>query len=193
MNFIWVVGPPAVGKLTVAKKIAEKTGYKYLHNHGTIELLIPIFPWEHPKFQKLNNEFRNRIFEEVATSDLSGFIFTYVTVYDLDEERDYMEKISNIFKSQGHDIFYVELHAPLSIRLERNLHPDRLKAKPSKRDTHLSNQNVIRMDEKYPHLTSSLEYPFFFQKNYLKIDNSHLSPDEVAEHVIQEFKLIKNL
>ncbi|MHA1111404.1 MAG: shikimate kinase [Promethearchaeota archaeon] len=193
MNFLWIVGPPAVGKMAVGKKISEKTGYKMLINHGTIELLVPIFSWEHPKFKKLNNEFRRRIFEEVATSDLPGFIFTYVTAYDDEGERAHMEKVSNIFKEQAHNVYYVELHAPLSVRLERNTHPDRLDAKPSKRDTEWSKKSVIGMDNKYPHLVSSEEFPFFFPENYIKIENSLLSPDEAAERVIEEFQLIKKV
>ena len=93
MNLILVVGPPAVGKMAVGLEIAKKTGYKLLHNHGTIELLIPIFEFGTPKFDLLNNEFRQRIFEEVATSDLLGFIFTYVSAFNFDEEKINMEKI----------------------------------------------------------------------------------------------------
>ena len=193
MNFIWLVGAPAVGKMAVARKIAEKTGYKFLINHGTIELILPIFPWEHPKFKKLSKEFRIRIFEEVATSALPGFIFTYVSVFDDDKEKAHMKEVNKIFKDKGHDVYYVELHAPLSVRLERNMHPERLDAKPSKRDTKRSEDGLIRWDKEYPFMVSSDEYPFFFQENYIKIDNSHLSPDEVAERVIEDFQLIKKV
>ena len=55
MNFIWIIGAPAVGKMAVARELAKKTGYKFLINHGTIELLIPIFPWDHPKFKILKD------------------------------------------------------------------------------------------------------------------------------------------
>lgn len=193
MNLIWVVGPPAVGKMAVARKISEKTGYKYLLNHGTIELLIPIFPWGDPKFRKLDSEFRLRIFEEVATSQLKGFLFTYVPAYNLKEEREYMEKLTNVFKALNHNVFYVELHAPLSIRLERNKHPERLDAKPSKRNIKWSEENVISTDQKYPHLVSSEKFPFFFPENYIKIDNSNFTAEAAAEKVIREFNLVKNL
>ena len=186
MNLILIVGPPAVGKMAVGLEIAKKLGYKLLHNHGTIELLIPIFEYGTPKFSILNNEFRQRIFEEVATSDLLGFIFTFVSAFNLDEEKIYMEKIIEIFKDQGHNVYYVELYAPLSIRLERNKHPLRLDAKPSKRDIEWSAEQLPRMDEKYI-MNSTDDYPFFFQENYLKIDNSYLSSEEAAEKVISAF------
>jgi hypothetical protein len=193
MNFLWIVGPPAVGKMAVGLEIVKKTGYKLLHNHGTIEIIIPIFDYGTPKFHLLNNEFRKRIFEEVATSDLLGFIFTYVSAFNLEEEKEYMEKVTKIFENQGHIVYYVELYAPLEIRLERNKHPLRLDAKASKRDIKWSDESLIKMEKKYPHLNSSDEYPFFFPKNYVKIDNSNLSPEEAADRVIQKFNLVKNL
>ena len=186
MNLIWIVGPPAVGKMAVGLEIAKKTGYKLLHNHGTIELLLPIFEFGTPKFDILNNEFRQRIFEEVATFDLLGFIFTYVSAFNFDEEKINIEKITKIFRDQGHKVYYVELYAPLSIRLERNKHPLRLDAKPSKRDTEWSAEQLHKMDEKYI-MNSTEKYPFFFHENYLKIDNSHLSSEETAEKVISTF------
>lgn len=189
---IWVVGPPAVGKMAVGLEIAKITGYKLLYNHGTIELLIRVFEYGTPKFNLLNNEFRRRVFEEVATSDLLGFIFTYVTAFPLQEEREYMEMVTKIFQDKGHKVHYVELYAPLDIRLERNKHSLRLDAKPSKRDTKWSAEQLVKMDKNYI-MNSTEEHPFFFKENYLKIDNSKLSPEETAEQIIREFNLLKNL
>jgi len=193
MKFVWIVGPPAVGKMAVALEICKMTGFKMLHNHGSIELLVPIFDFGTQKFNKLSNEFRRRIFEEVVTTDLLGFLFTYVTDLDQENERQYMERISKIFSDKGHTVYYVELYAPLSIRLERNRTPLRLDAKPSKRDIKWSNESVIKMDRKYPHMNSSNEYPFFFKENYIKIDNSNLTAREAAEMIVSEFKLIKKV
>jgi len=187
-----IVGPPAVGKMAVGLEIAKKTGYKLLHNHGTIELIIPIFEYGSPKFSILNNEFRQRIFEEVATSDLLGFIFTFVVAFNLDEEKTYMEGIAKTFRDQGHIVYCVELYAPLAIRLERNKHPLRLDAKPSKRNVELSAERLRRMDAKYI-MTSNEDYPFFFQENYFKIDTSNLSAEETADKIITAFRLTTHL
>lgn len=181
------MGPPAVGKMAVGLEIAKKTGYKMLHNHGSIELLIPIFEYGSPKFGILNNEFRQRIFEEVATSDLLGFIFTFVSAFNLDEEKVYMEEITKIFKDQGHNVYYVELYAPLAIRLERNKHPLRLDVKHSKRDLEWSAKQLPKMEAKYI-MNSTDDYPFFFQENYLKIDTSNLSAEETADKIITAFR-----
>ena len=78
MNFVVIFGPPAVGKMTVGSELAQITGFKLFHNHTTIDLVLNFFPFGHPQFGKLVGEFRRRIFEEVAASDLAGLIFTYV-------------------------------------------------------------------------------------------------------------------
>jgi hypothetical protein len=47
---LFVVGPPAVGKMSVGQAIAERTGLRLFHNHISIELapsflLLPARKW----------------------------------------------------------------------------------------------------------------------------------------------------
>jgi len=86
MQFVVIFGPPASGKMTVGLELAKITGFKLLHNHMTIDFIIRFFDFGSPKFVKLNSEFRKRIIEEVASSDLPGLIFTYV--WGLEQEAD---------------------------------------------------------------------------------------------------------
>ena len=79
---VFIVGPPAVGKMTVGHELAGRTGLKLFHNHHSIDLALRFFPFGTPPFHRLVGEFRRRIFEEVAASDLSGLIFTYVWAFD---------------------------------------------------------------------------------------------------------------
>jgi len=39
MRLIFIYGPPATGKLTVAKELAKLTKYKIFHNHLTVDLI----------------------------------------------------------------------------------------------------------------------------------------------------------
>ncbi len=191
MKFIWIFGPLAVGKYAVGLELSKKTGYAFMHNHATIELIIQIFPYKHPK-AGLIGEFRRRIFEEVSTSDLTGFICTYVIDFSDQKEKTYIERINQLFLDQNHSIYYVELYAPRFIREQRNIHPKRLQAKPSKRDIEWSKKHFQSSELQYPHLSTSDKYPFFFPDNYIKIDNSNLTPDQVAEIIIHEYNLNQN-
>ena len=77
-TLVFIVGRPASGTMTVGHELAQRTGLKLFHNYQTIDLILPLFPFGTPAFHRLVGEFRRRLFEEVAASDLSGLIFTYV-------------------------------------------------------------------------------------------------------------------
>ena len=74
-TLVFVVGPGAVGKMTVGTELAARTAMKLFHNHHTIDLVLRFFPFGSPPFNRLVGEFRRRIIEEVAASDLPGLIF----------------------------------------------------------------------------------------------------------------------
>ncbi|MHA2253176.1 MAG: AAA family ATPase [Candidatus Kariarchaeaceae archaeon] len=187
MYFFLIFGPPAVGKMAVGKELAKITGCKLFHNHLTIELLLNFFEFGSPKFNKLNSEFRFRLFEEIAESDLPGLIFTYVWALENKEDKQYADKIALIFSKQNADIFFVELEADLEVRLMRNKEPSRLLEKPSKRDTLESDKRLLQMEETYVMNTKADD--FFYKENYLKINNTELEPHEVARKIINAFDL----
>ncbi|MFW9924917.1 MAG: AAA family ATPase [Candidatus Thorarchaeota archaeon] len=184
MKLVIIFGPPAVGKMTVGKELAKLTGLKLFHNHMTIELVKNFFEYCTPKFHLLNNEFRKRIFEEVATSDLPDMIFTYVWSLKDESDKRYIDDLSKLFSEQGGDVYYIELETPLEVRLKRNTTELRLLEKPSHRDLIESRNRVIDMDKKYKLNTNN---DFFYHKNYLKIYNTHLSAEEVAKLIIEKF------
>jgi hypothetical protein len=183
-TLLFVIGPGAVGKMTVGVEIARRTGFKLFHNHQTIDLVLPYFPFGSAPFRRLVGEFRRRIMEEVATSDLPGLIFTYVWAFG--EDDDDIERYAKIFRERGGAVYYVELQAPQSVRLERDQTPFRLEHKPTKRDPEISRQRLMEMDASYK-LDSGDR--FAGRDDYLKIDNTTRSPAEVAEMVIARFDL----
>jgi hypothetical protein len=183
-TLLFVVGPGAVGKMTVGAEIARRTGFKLLHNHQTIDLVLPYFPFGSAAFGRLVGEFRRRIMEEVAESDLPGLIFTYVWAFGQDD--DDIERYASVFRERGGAVYYVELQAPQSVRLERDQTPFRLEQKPTKRDPEISRQRLKEMDANYQ-LDSGDR--FAGRDDYLKIDNTARTPAEVAEIVIARFGL----
>jgi len=186
MKFVIIFGPPAVGKMTVGYELAKLTGLKLFHNHMTIDLILNFFDFGQPQFHRLVSEFRKRIFEEVAASDLPGMIFTFVWALDLDSEREYIERSCDIFRERGADVYFVELEASLPERLRRNESEFRLSQKPPKRDVEKSKERLLDDDRKYK-LNSDGD--FFYRENYLKIDNTDLPADEVARMILDEFGL----
>ena len=149
-----------------------------------IELGIEIFG---KRNKILDTRIREAVFEEFAKSDDQyGLIFTYMWALDRQEDWDYIDRLVDIFRRENADIYYVELFAPQDIRLERNITENRLQNKASKRNIEWSNANLQREDAKFRLVSNDGEMPY---ENYVKIDNSNLSPDVVARMIKDRFEL----
>lgn len=171
----------AVGKMTVAKALSKKTGYKFFHNHQSIEFGLQYFPYGTEPFRKIDNGIRRLVFETISEYEETGFIFTFVWAFNLDDEQKYVKNINAYFEDNNWEIYFIELQARLEIRKERNIHPDRLDEKPSKRDIERSQQELDESMDKYK-LNSDGDFPLEYP--HLVINNEELDPEEVADQII---------
>ena len=181
MTLIVLFGPPAVGKMTVGMALERRTGLRLFHNHMTVDPVLQFFPFGSPPFLRLVGGFRRRIFEEVAASDLPGLIFTYVWALDLPEDKAHIDALVGIFAERDADTWFVELEATQASRLARNETPLRLAEKKPKRDLDRSRRHLLDVDARHRLNTRS---DFFYPDRHLKIENTNLAPDEVAERII---------
>lgn len=182
-KLIVVCGPQAVGKMTVAESLRDKLNCNMMTNHDSIEVSDRMFGFGTPPQKEFNAYFREKAFEIAIKYDMD-FIFTYVCAFEMPEERAYLTRLESLFKEAGGEFYFVELSATLETRLERNVTPHRLEMKPTKRNIEWSKTNLLRDTEK--HRLNSEEGEVWFE-HHLKIDNTNLSPDEVADLVIREY------
>ena len=187
-NLIIVCGPQAVGKMTVAEKLRDKLRYNMMMNHDSIEISDRIFGFATPAQKEFNAVFREKAFE-LAVKHNVDMIFTYVCAFEMQEERDYLTKLCDLFSGSGGKFYFVELSASLDERLARNETPYRMERKASKRDVVWSRANLLK-DAK-EHRLNSDEGEYWFE-NHLKIDNTDLPPDEAADRIIETFHLAAN-
>ena len=185
-KFVMIVGPQAVGKMTVGQELAKITNLKLLHNHMTIELLTKIFDYSKESYTKLNLEFRTRIFEEFAKSAEYGLVFTCCFDFDVTEEWEIIRKWRNIFKENGGECYFIELETSLEERLRRNKTANRLENKPSKKDLKWSEKDIIKSNEKHRGNSNPNEIPF---ENYYRINNTNISAEETAKMIKEKFDL----
>lgn len=146
MRLLLIIGPPAVGKMTVGREIAARSDFRLFHNHHTIEPLLEIFGFGTTPFTVLNREFRRRVIEEAARHDLD-LIFSFVWDLADDGDREYVEELVAPYESERGEVYVLELTADLDTRLARNRGEGRLAAKPSKQDVEWSDANVRAMEE----------------------------------------------
>lgn len=186
MTLVIIFGPPAVGKMTVGLELERLTGLRLFHNHLTVDPVLRFFPFGSPPYSRLVGEFRRRLFEEVAASDLPGLIFTYVWALDDPRDRAAIDELTAVFATRGAPVHYVELQAARDVRLHRNETPLRLAEKKPKRDIARSRAHLLETDARYQLNTRGR---FFYPDQQLMVDNTDLAPDAVARMVIARFGL----
>jgi shikimate kinase len=175
-HFLFIFGPPAVGKATVGAEIAKITDLRLFHNHMTIEVVRRFFD-AGPAYGRLVRDMRMMFFREFAASDLPGVIFTGALDFADPESVEFMSETEKIFADAGTRLCYLELAAPLALRLERNILPDRIARKPSKADTEGSTKRMIAYERECRFESRDGE---FAGKSYTRLDTSQHSATEIA-------------
>ena len=187
-EFVLIFGPPAVGKMTVAFALAQRTGFRVFHNHMTIDLVLPFFAFGSPPFGRLVGAFRAQLFAEIARSDLPGLVFTYVWALDDPGDAALVQGWADTFRDQGWRCSFVELAASFEERLHRNRTELRLAHKPSKRDLDFSDRNLREIEGRYK-LNSADDFPY--PERYLKLETTALSADATADAIVARLGLAR--
>ena len=183
---LFVVGPPAVGKMSVGQAITERTGLRLFHNHISIELALRYFDYGTPPFRHLNGEIRRRVIEEGRSQRPARPGLYLAWAFDVPEDQAFVDACAMPFRERRARVRSVELEASQAERLKRNRCLSRLAEKPSKRDLEASRRRLQEADARYQ-LNSGGK--FDERPDYLRINNTLLTPGEVAERVIERLDL----
>lgn len=178
MKLIFIYGSPAVGKLTVANDIAKRTGFKVFHNHLSIDCIEPVFEFGSPSFGKLISIIRLETVAEAARVG-QDLIFTFCYAKDIDDS--HVEEIAGRVEENGGQVCFVQLLCDKNILKQRALEESRQKYGKVK--------SVEMMDYFFERYDLISPVP---GRETLQIDNSDLSPRDVASQVISHFDLNEN-
>lgn len=77
MKLLFLHGPPAVGKLTIARDVAARTGWRLFHNHLTVDLALSLYDFGTPGFIALREEVWLAAIRRALVDRLPGMIFTF--------------------------------------------------------------------------------------------------------------------
>lgn len=152
MDLILLVGPQAVGKMTVGKALEKKIEARLLFNHETLDIFARFLGYTRETFG-LSDWMRKQLFkafvENEETNQTKGIIFTVVVGFDVEEDFDFLREITDMFTNKNGEVYFVELEANIEERLERNKTDFRLQEKPSKRDLVFSENELKSSMEKH--------------------------------------------
>jgi hypothetical protein len=185
-TLLFLIGAPAVGKMTVGREIAQLTGLRLFHNHASIDPVLQFFDFGSPSFTKLVEGFRRGVFEEVAQSSLQGLIFTYAWAFNLPEEETTVMGYAAPFAARGGRVLFAELEVSLDERLRRNKTELRLAEKPSKRDVVRSEQLLLEHERLYRFRSGG---QFDDRPNWHRLDTTEMQARQAAENIVRHFAL----
>jgi len=164
---VFLYGPPAVGKLTVANLFAERTGFKVLHNHLTIDAVLPIFDFGTPPFHRLIGMFRREL---IATAADEGLDIVCTFVFAAGED----EIVAGLVAPYEGRVTFVQLVASHEELRRRVVRPSRL--------AHGKIRDVEMLDAI---LDQYRCFEVIEQRETLTLDMDLLSPDEAVDRIME--------
>jgi hypothetical protein len=176
MKLVYIYGPPAVGKLSVATELSKLTGYRLFHNHLTVDLLRPVFEFGTPPYSKLLHSIRLQVFKEAARQRLPGLIFTYVYAQGVDEP--FVNKATHTVERAGGELCFVQLHCDWDALMKRVGDAGRQ-----------STGKIATAELLQRLMTSSNHLATVPDRESLSIDNTTLAPNEVAHQIAFHYEL----
>ncbi len=180
MSLIVLIGAQAVGKMTVGRELEKHIDGKLLYNHQTIDLFADFLGYTSTTFQ-LSDDLRKMIFQafvdHLDTNPVKHLIFTVMIDFASADDLAFLSDTAGIFSEVGESVYFIELVADIAKRRERNRHPERLAAKPSKRDLVFSMQDLEDSAVKYQLASKGHQLAKHFPDvQTLQINNTDLSP-----------------
>ncbi len=166
---MFLYGPPAVGKLTVARAIADRLPFKILHNHVTIDAVTEVLPFGSETFWRVVGRFRRDLVEAAAEENID-LIYTFV--FAPGDEQHVTDVVSSYEKAGG-AVSFVQLLAPREVLLERVLAESRRQyGKPTDAET------LARLLDEYDCFTAMPD------RDSLTIDLAVTSARDAADRII---------
>lgn len=173
MDLVFIFGPPASGKLTVANELAKLTGYKVFHNHLAVDLASAVFEFGSPQFVRIREYTWMEVFREAARADRS-LIFTFtpeVTVRPsfLSQSASFLEKLDS-------RLSWVELTCPEEELFRRMDSGDRAR------------WGKLRSVDEYRSLKAAGAFDYPMPLRDLSIDTAVTPPEESARQIHELLK-----
>lgn len=175
MDLVYLYGPPAVGKLTIATEIAARTGYRLFHNHLSIDCVLPVFEFGTDPFWRQVHAIREGMMAEAARE---GRDLVFTTVYEHPASAPQTTGRFHAVESNGGRVCLVHLTCSTDVLAERVTSPHRI-----------AMGKIATVD----HLRRTFaEHDVVHRipgRDSFGIDSGDLSPGDAAERIIEHYGL----
>jgi chloramphenicol 3-O-phosphotransferase len=172
-TLLYIYGPPASGKLTVATALAELTGFSLFHNHLSVEAIRSALPFGSEPFTEVLHRLRLDVFQTAARAGIS-LIFTNNSAWSGPDARSrfaaFATAAKRMVEAEGGRTVFVKVSAPLSVLEERVAHDSRRRLGKL--------VDIARLRELVTDLDQSALHP-----DDLEIDTSTVSAEGAALYI----------
>lgn len=178
MKVIFIYGPIATGKLTVASELAKITDHKVFHNHLAVDLVNVVHDFGTERFFELIDKYRLELIEDAAKhKKVNGLILTFVYTKSASDDK-FVKEIIKIAKEHKSDVHFVRLHTDKETLLKR--------VESESRQKHGKLKDPVKLLQVMSEWDMMAPITFV---DSLDIDNTNSSPKEVALKIKEHFKL----
>ena len=107
MRIVVLFGLPGVGKLTIARGLAQLRGYRVFHNHLVFDAVEALFPFGSPPFIELRDRLWLELLSRAIHERGADIIFTIARDRALDA--DFLTRLVTALSQAGADVCCIEL------------------------------------------------------------------------------------
>jgi len=180
MKVVFVYGPPAVGKATVARELSLITGFRYFMNHQASDPVQAILDFEdNPSlFRGVANEVKKVIMGKAIEIGLPGLIITFC--YSPPDADHNLRETMNFLNEKGAEMLFIKLCCEDNELFRRVQDPTR-KLMSAKKLT-----NIEDLKEAIEKHGFKKQIPYV---ESLPIDTTSLLPWKAAEIIAKHYNL----
>lgn len=122
MKLVFIYGPVASGKLTIARELGRLTGLAVFHNHLVVDAVASVFPFGTPQFVQLRERMWLDMMREAAQAKRS-LIFTFAPEPSVAE--GFPQRAVAAVEAAGGSTAFVQLRVPVAEQERRLVAPGR--------------------------------------------------------------------
>ena len=170
MELIFLYGPVASGKLTIAQRLSQRTGHALFHNHLVVDAVGAVFPFGSPAFVKLRERFWLDTFAEAASEGRS-LIFTFAPESTVTP--DFVPNMMSTIEAADGEVRFVRLTISDDAQEQRISNADRAQCGKL-----VSLELLRELRPMFKIAEAAMPEPM------LSVDTSALSPDAAADAIV---------
>ncbi|WP_207540944.1 shikimate kinase [Sabulicella rubraurantiaca] len=177
MRLLFIYGPVASGKLTIARLVAQRAGLSLFHNHLIVDAVAAVFPFGSQEFVRLREHFWIETFSAAAKVGQS-LVFTFAPEPTV--AADFPARVSHLVEALGGEVIFVALDLASDEQERRLVDPSRMALGK------LRSPQILR-DLRNSMAACMQEMP----QPAIRIDTGATTPEQAADAILQMMKRLK--